>query len=572
MQAWLGASADATTKAMRDLARAVVHALSENSTALTLDGGLGAAAARAGLLYTADATLPADASCNGRRRLDAIYEALAATPLDALGFTERTRGVAAECAPTANAVQYAVLRPFVVSVASTDLVELGRAVAAVAAAEKRCATNDMASDHAIGPSATVAELHAVALAGRDRAADARPLLACADLLASAALLPIEPLERLRAAGLGPVPLLTVLSSEHGLGEVVNALARTGALRRHDLVQLIGAISTNALPAVPAPVANGIVRAIGSAVVEDADGGRATVDPSRVVAEIDRTLREPGVRDLLGFGPSPWSFELDAGIPKLDVSELRIAGGLKTGYQARSASIFLQGGVRYFDLTSPFLSTAHTAVTGALDARYITGQAGARIRAELGLSGGLDYVDATTLAQPPGGGRTDFGDYDSLLTKASLTAGLRYRDDRLSLNALVRGGAQLESFDSTSVDARGVLLESPDTLSFQFGARFETRVRVVSDVLSVRAHGELSSFALTRETVAFQSGAPASVTTTSSRQVFTTVQVFLDADVLRFAGFVPAAFGRLDVVALSSASASSSTTVPVIGLGIIRSDL
>ena len=47
------------------------------------------------------------------------------------------------------------------------------------------------------------------------------------------------------------------------------------------------------------------------------------------------------------------------------------------------------------------------------------------------------------------------------------------------------------------------------------------------------------------------------------------QVFVDADVVKLARFVPAVFARFDFVFVSTAADERSSTTPVVGIGILR---
>jgi len=94
---------------------------------------------------------------------------------------------------------------------------------------------------------------------------------------------------------------------------------------------------------------------------------------------------------------------------------------------------------------------------------------------------------------------------------------------------------------------------------------------------MRLRGDGNYFTITQDvsgasiaTSGMLSSAP--VVTQQEQQLELHGRFFLDADVLSFAQFVPSLWGGVDYVSLTGPSTSSSSTVPVLGIGVIRTAL
>ncbi len=82
----------------------------------------------------------------------------------------------------------------------------------------------------------------------------------------------------------------------------------------------------------------------SIVVQD---GAATVDPNVIIAflmnryDVDDDGR-PGLRSFLGLQPTPWVFELNGGVPDVDISQQKIVADASVGCATRALGIVGRG--------------------------------------------------------------------------------------------------------------------------------------------------------------------------------------------------------------------------------------
>jgi hypothetical protein len=596
-------------RASRDVLRAVAAVLSKDEGALARTKGLGAATVRAGLVIEASAAVPVDSRCTGADRVDAVYEGLALSPLGALGFTEATGRVRDTCVATAKESERLVSRALLAPLARGAGPALSAAELAVSDLRARCDAKAVGiEDASFAALSTVAELPSaptveqlgktlgrLRLAKDALARDASKAgEACGTALDVALAADESAVDRLVSAGLAAAEARAVAgelaaavgtctdaaSACDARARIVAVVATTvanGAPTRAQLVALTRALVAAIVPAGSDPgAALAAIAALEGAIVAAAEA--TTIDPDAVIAELERRyeLRDgkPSLRTLLGLGPSPWVVELNGGVPKLESSDLRIVGDATLGYDATNMGVVVRGGVRYFDFSSNVLSTDNLDAQGWLESWLVTGDERSAFRFEGRLSGGTEYVDTTTITRPAGLGRTNFGDYDSLLIRGALLVGFRVKpSERVGFRVLGGGGYQYERFDSTSVDQNGLSFQSPDSSSGHGTGRIDARWRILPSIVSARAHVEAQYFTLTREELSFKAntvGATSGgITLTTQVQLFASGRAFVDADVLSFGGFVPALWAGADYTYLAAPQGERSTTVPVLGVGIVR---
>lgn len=401
-------------------------------------------------------------------------------------------------------------------------------------------------------------------------------------------------QKLSAAGLDAVPLGALLEAQElatRAGEataavreaqaLIGALTR-GALSREDLIRLARQLAPEGVSAVEGEAAavqaeasaigDSALRALASAVV-DGEGG-AAIDPALIVAALDRRFELKGgklsPRALLGLGDSPWVVELNGGLPRLDSGQRHVAGDGRLGYEGASFGAVVQGGVRYFDLAADGVATDNLDAHGSIDAWWRPGDRRDKARLELRLTGGVQYLDTTTTATATKTRSFSFGDFDSLLIQGGLQGGLQLRPgERFALALRAGAGFQYETHDTTSVDARGVSLESPDTSSVQASGQLRLRWRVVPAALSLRLEGDGAYFRVSRDDFSFSSASGAQQEVTLTEQLFLRGRLFVDLDLLSLGGFLPAAFVAIERTSVSGPRGTESSAVPVLGLGIVH---
>ena len=279
---------------------------------------------------------------------------------------------------------------------------------------------------------------------------------------------------------------------------------------------------------------------------------------------------PTARSLLGLGDSPFVFDVSGGIPKLTTNDIRFVGNATIGWQSGRFGVVGEGGLAYFDLGSNGFSSDNTHAHGTLQGWYLTGSPASTMRLELRINGGIDYYDATTISAPVTNTLQQFNDFDALVIRGTANVGFRYRaQDRFYLAVRGGGGAQYSTYDTTAVGASGIQFTSPDTYSERGEAHADFRWRFWASYLALRGVAEGAIFYLTSDSLVFSAPTGGKATTTVSAsnafQAEMSGRLFLDVDVARVLGFVPAAWVGFDYVNEQTGTA----TVPSAGIGIFR---
>jgi hypothetical protein len=303
-----------------------------------------------------------------------------------------------------------------------------------------------------------------------------------------------------------------------------------------------------------------------------------------------SIDEGGVATLKSLVlPSPWIVELNGGLPdaRFKTNNLLLVGDATLGYSTKSLGAVASGGINYSDLVTSSGENEVDHAYGSLEAWWISGDPTSPVRFEGRLTGGVDYYD-TTLC--PGGGTCNetvvnattplWLDYDSLLLRGTLLAGVRWKAGTVTGQALVGGGGQYETQDSSSFGGGSpneFSLTSQTNISAQGSARLLVRWRIVPGWVGMRLRGDGTYFTITRDTLAVAISQTGNTSTShpateQDQQLELHGRVFLDADVLSFAQFVPAIWGGVDFVSLSGPTNSATSAVPVFGIGIVRGAL
>ena len=272
------------------------------------------------------------------------------------------------------------------------------------------------------------------------------------------------------------------------------------------------------------------------------------------------------------GPSPWLVDLNLGAPAFQ-DYVRLMGDGALGYRTARFGVVTTGGVNYYDLQTTAILTDNLHAWGGVEGYYLTGVPESKLRVRVRASGGVDYYDSTTIeAQTTRGSSFQFGDYDSLLIRALVDVGAVWRvNERWTLDGHLGGGLQHESYDTTSLDASGVQFVSPTSLSARGTGSLGAKWRFWPQRLRARLYGNASIFQLTRETVSFSASSTGQtqegLSSTAETQLEARARGSLDLEAFSLAGFLPSVWLGVDYVSSSGAS----TTIPSLGLGIVRMD-
>lgn len=546
-------------RGLADAAEALAATVAGDGTRLAKVGGLGAAAVRAGLVARLASTLPADPACVAPARVDAIYEGLGVSvALGPLAFPKKTGRVEASCLATARRAARTVDEAALRALAPAPV---RRAVAGAAKALGEAEAACAAADAEIARMPTVGAIGARVRAARARAASVGDA-ACGRALGAVGSLPVEPFDALAGLGLGAADVGAVaaaLGDASADGDAILARVAAGAATVEDVRVLVAALLASLPPADAAPALAKAIAFLPEAVV--VVDGTPTVDPKALLEALARTYGG-------GLAGTPWVFELNGGIPRVDFSAAKVVADLGVGYTTKSFGVVARGFIDTYDLNESLGHSDYLHTGGELDGYWMSGAFASALRLELRLSGGFEYYDTTSY--PKDKPTSAYNDYDSRIGRGTLLVGLRVGAplDRFSMSLLGGGGAQYEDPDTTQIDgSHQVKFTSDQTVSAHANGRLGARVRIVPGIFGARLRSELRYFRRTRDELALASG---QVTTTFGvvRQVESRSRLFLDADVASFAGFVPAVFGGVDVISMGGADAATSA-VPILGVGIVR---
>jgi hypothetical protein len=590
-----------SNEALADLAIALAAVITQDADGLARAKGLGAAIVRAGLAYAIDSVLPTDNLCAGPPRLDAIYEGLAVSvSLSPLDFPMKRGTVLASCAATASGAASwvdaaalggllppAAIRAAGVLARKVDEVRLVCAVVQTPPPGIAQALQTLPKTSDVLSVATTSD----ALAAARRSLDAAKLVTdgvegtCARSLESLGALDAAPLATLVEQGLAAAPLdaiaeaVRVVNGYSDIVQLVGRIAADGGLSAQALRDLIRAIATHA----GVPTSGVLADAVSVLQTTVVDGSPPTVQPDILLAYLnDRYDIEDGaalVKSLVA--PSPWVFELNGGLPTLSFTSLdtTIVADGTFGYSTKNLGVVASGGINYLDLTNSSGVTEVDHPYGSLEAWWVSGGATSKLRFETRLTGGVDYYDSTLIPANAPAGSAYWIDFDSLMFRGTLMLGLRWRpSSQVLLSIMGGGGGQYETQDSsTAGGATTYSLNSQENVSIQGQGRVLFRWRIVPGWIGMRLRGDGNYFTITQDL----SGATISTNGTLTSNAVITQQdqqlelhgrFFLDADVLSFAQFVPSLWGGVDYVSLTGPNTSSTSTVPVVGIGIIRQAL
>ena len=591
-----------SNEVLEDLAIAIAAVITHDRGAIERAKGLGAAVARAGLSYALDKIVPPDGACLGAGRLDAIYEGLAASKvLEALDFPMKKGSVPASCAPTSklvaswtDAAALAGLVPPEVLRAATQLshkVDEARLVCGAVPNPPDPIAEAVRALPKSGEPISIATARDALTAVRKSAEAAKTVAegvagACAHTLGEMAVLDVGPLTAFIEQGLAAAPLdqiaavMEIVDQHRDLVRLIGRIASDRGIQAQTLRELVRAVAA----AAGIPTTGVLADAIGvldKAVVE---GPPATLQPDVVIAFLSERydVGEGGAAVLKSLLlPSPWIVELNGGLPTVRFQSLNttiVADGT-LGYASKSSGVVGSGGINYSDITTSAGENEGDHPYGSLEAWWISGGPSTRVRFEANLTGGIDYYDTTLIPKNAPPGAAYWIDYDSLMIRATAFAGLRWKpDQRVSLHVRAGGGGQYETQDSSSAGGKTTYsLSSQENVSAQGSARILFRWRVLPGWIGMRLRCDGTYFTITRDTGGATITTNGSVTisqqdTEHDQQLELHGRMFLDADVLSFAQFVPSIWGGFDFVSVSGPANNSSSTLPVLGIGIVRNAL
>ena len=262
------------------------------------------------------------------------------------------------------------------------------------------------------------------------------------------------------------------------------------------------------------------------------------------------------------------FDLNGDIPSLERGSFRVVGDALLGYNGKSWGIVGQGALAEYDFSTAEAIAETTTADGGFET-WVVGSVGHTRRVKLG---GRLFGKAALYDTNHSG--SNFSDETSIMARGGLLASVRYQPgERFAGGLWLGAGAQYEWYDSGDFFAgQRADLETIESLGLLLNARARLELAIVPRWLVSRLRVDAQRYALTRKslaTVAAMGSTSTSATQLSAQQIELRSRLFLDAEVARFAGFVPSVNVGFDSVFFISNSESHQAIVPVFGAGIRR---
>lgn len=257
------------------------------------------------------------------------------------------------------------------------------------------------------------------------------------------------------------------------------------------------------------------------------------------------------------------------------SELSLNGDLTVGYNGDVLGFVAHADSSYYQIEQARNSALTERYAGSLDLWALVALSDV-VRLEPRISAGALYYgtladDATTSVDRQ-------TNQDSIFGRGVASIGVRVQPGSRFAGALsVGAGGQYEDYYrvlQTSLGDQATTFNSATTVRFE--GRLRAQVSLIPRILSLRVRADLNHFDMRRadQAVTYSLGkvtaAEQGVTEISQTEIF--ARGFLDADIARFFGFVPAIHAGANVFIISSNGASANDTVPVFGIGIRREAL
>lgn len=293
-------------------------------------------------------------------------------------------------------------------------------------------------------------------------------------------------------------------------------------------------------------------------------------PAQTNSQASASAAEEGVSAQRGT----WIGELNGGVPSLKSGDLKLIGNARLGYLGPLFGAVGRGGLAVYDVESSVGATETLREEGYADGWFQFGEPRDSLRLEVWLSGGAALYTSTYVPNTGVANAGFFHDEDSLMFRGSGLLGLSVEpNQRFVARLRVGGGAQFETYDYLSVDpADANLLTSTDHTSARGEGHLYLRWRFLPEMLSARTQADVSFFSITRSSLAVgQTGGSVDLSESQFRQIDFSGRLFIDIDAAQFFGIRPAAFGGLDYIAQRDDSGSVSTLIPVVGVGLLKTE-
>lgn len=266
-------------------------------------------------------------------------------------------------------------------------------------------------------------------------------------------------------------------------------------------------------------------------------------------------------------PSPWLFDVNLGLPRLESGDFALAADGLLGYGTATWGLTGSGAFGVWDTDAGGTNTQTVRDVGALEGFWIAGGEAEPWRLELRLSAGAALYSSTY--DPGTTGRGEYHDEDSLMRRATLLAGGRMATTDWQGVLHLGLGVQHETWDDLTTDPALDLVRSEDHTSLRQEGRLHLRWAALPERLAVRLRAVVSRFAITRSAVVVSQRGAVDREGSDLTQLEAEARLFLDLEAITLLTVVPAAFAGFDLVTLDGDAGSLQATVPVFGLGLVK---
>ncbi|MCA9646197.1 MAG: hypothetical protein H6718_07885 [Polyangiaceae bacterium] len=265
----------------------------------------------------------------------------------------------------------------------------------------------------------------------------------------------------------------------------------------------------------------------------------------------------------GNQQSPWDYSGEIGVPKLASNDFKLVGGGQVGYRKETWGIAAELAFASYATSSDqaFNSTSRNSfgVNGlwALSEPHAPTQ--------LSLQGELKYASYATVYIPIDTNAGDLLSEFSGMSRLSALLGVeRQVDPSFALLAAVGVGFQNESYSASSDSG----IEASTSGSARFLGRVGADYALMPGTVGLRLRSELSYASVTRTQFAVNTDdLTAAPTPENFKLIEANNRLFGDLEMASFAGIVPNVFVGLDVFAMTGDAGSTSTLIPLAGVGL-----
>ncbi|MEZ4371495.1 MAG: hypothetical protein R3B07_11750 [Polyangiaceae bacterium] len=265
----------------------------------------------------------------------------------------------------------------------------------------------------------------------------------------------------------------------------------------------------------------------------------------------------------GSTQSPWDYSGEIGVPKLASDDFKLVGGGEVGYHKETWGIAAELAFASYATSSDQAFNSTSRNSFGIDGEWALSEPHAPT--QLSLQGELKYASYATVYIPIDPNAGDLLSEFSGMSRLSALLGVeRQVDPMFALLGAVGVGFQNESYSASSDSG----IEASTSGSARFLGRVGADYALMPGTVSLRLRSELSYASVTRTQFAVNTDDLAAAPTPESfKLIEANNRLFGDLEMASFAGIVPSVFVGLDVFAMTGDAGSTSTLIPLAGVGL-----